>query len=379
MGKWNGTRRLVAVLQLAMLVSIAEAQSRPPAVPLVTHNPYFSIWSDTDRLTDSQTRHWTGHPQPLTSIARIGGKSYRLMGRDPGEIPALAQTGVHVSFTHTTYTFAGAGIEMELRFFTPAFLEEMDLLSRPVTYLTWTARAVDGDGGHHAVSVMLDADPEIATSTSSQAVTATRSRTETSEVLSVGTREQAVLNRSGDDLRIDWGYFHVAVPKDEPSSSVIARGSLAQFVESGTLDKADQMEGGVPANRRAPHLDVAFDLGSVGDAAVSRHVLLGYTEGYAIQLMHRNLRPYWQRNDMPVSAMLDQAEREYVALERRGTAFDKDLTADLTALAGEKYAALCALSYRQAVAAHVLVADADGRPCSLPRRTSRTATSPRWT
>ena len=35
--------------------------------------------------------------------------------------------------------------------------------------------------------------------------------------------------------------------------------------------------------------------------------------------LQRNLRPYWQRNDMPVEEMLDAAEEQYAALDAQGT------------------------------------------------------------
>src|ERR1019366_6979443 len=87
----------------------ATAQMRPPAVPLVAHDPYFSIWSMADRLNGDGTKHWTGKPNTLTAYARIDGKSYRIMGRDRQAGNELAQTRLEVLPTRTIYEFAGAG------------------------------------------------------------------------------------------------------------------------------------------------------------------------------------------------------------------------------------------------------------------------------
>src|SRR5262249_13808352 len=81
---------------------------RPPAVPLVTHDPYFSVWSPADRLTDTATVHWTGRPHNLRSMVRVDGRSYRLMGAEPKEAAPLPQTGLTVLPTRTTYSFAGS-------------------------------------------------------------------------------------------------------------------------------------------------------------------------------------------------------------------------------------------------------------------------------
>src|SRR5262249_59604401 len=100
---------------------------RPPAVPLVAHDPYFSIWAPADRLTDAATVHWTGRAHPMTSLIRIDGDTARLMGATPANIAALPQTSVTVRPTHTIYTFANARVKVELAFMTPSLPWDLDV------------------------------------------------------------------------------------------------------------------------------------------------------------------------------------------------------------------------------------------------------------
>lgn len=40
-------------------------KKRPVAVPLFTVDPYFSVWSCTDKLYDTYTKHWSEKPWPI--------------------------------------------------------------------------------------------------------------------------------------------------------------------------------------------------------------------------------------------------------------------------------------------------------------------------
>jgi hypothetical protein len=357
----RGVTAFFAVCAVFFLgVGSAMCQMRAPATPLITHDPYFSIWSTTDKLTDSDTTHWTGAPQPINGIARIDGKSYRFMGRTHDNTPAMQQISSTVTPTHTRYEFCQGGIKLEFTFFTPAIMNDLDVLSRPVTYLTWTAQATDRVP--HRVSVLLSVDPLIAVNERGQKVVSFRNQTSLLNVLSVGSRDQEILNRSGDDLRIDWGYFRLAVPKDEDSSLAITPHPGETFVATGKLPTSDSIGMPQSVDWDSAQLATILEFGTVGEKPVMRHLLASYTEGYALQYLQRNLRPYWQRNNMEVEKMLDLAEKQYATLDTRGSAFDAELTADLTKVGGAHYAAIAILAYRQAIAAHKLVADVNGNP-----------------
>ena len=351
---------LANMVSCSSLVLAQQPQHRPPSVPLITHNPYFSVWSNYDKLTDGPTRHWTGSPQPFSSVVRIDGKPYRIMGDAPRGVPAMEQTAVSVQATHTDYTFQGAGVELRLSFFTPAFPQDMTLLSRPVTYITWTAHSLDS--GRHTVDALLDVDPVIAVNDRMEAVTWGRSQTATSDVLNVGSRDQQVLGKSGDNLRVDWGYFHLAVPKDEHAALGENAHALAGFVNDGSLAVSDDMEMPAAAGNGAAHLDALLHLGAVGSSAVSQHVMVSYTEGFVLEYLNQRLRPYWQRNGETVAEMLDEAAQQYSSLETRGRQYDRQLDEDMTKTGNADYAYLGNLAYRQSLAACELSVDNQGTP-----------------
>ncbi len=232
-----------------------------------------------------------------------------------------------------------------------------------MTYVNFTA---SGQGGHD-VSVLLDVDPVIAVNTADEAVTWGRSRAEGLTVLNVGSRDQRVLNRPGDDLRIDWGYFHLAVPDGNGAQFAESDDAVRSFAATGGLPSADDMEMPRMPRDGAAHLAVVLPMGRVSGTPTSRHVLLAYTEDFSIEYLGRKLRPYWQRNGGTVQQMLAAAETDYSSLEQRGRRFDEKLTADLEKAGGKAYAQLAILAYRQTLAAHGLAADFDGTPMLFPK------------
>jgi len=345
----------------------ADAPSlRPPAVPLVTHDPYFNIWAVKDKLADDWPRHWTGRAHALSALARIDGKPFRVMGPAPWNVPALKQTGLEVTPTRTVYTFADAGVELVLTFASPLLIKDLDVMSRPVTYVTASFRATDGQT--HAASFFFSAPAELTVNTPDQKVVWGRYRVPGLEVMAMGSKDQPVLEKKGDDLRIDWGWLYLAAPKADVSASALAPAyaSRDMFAATGRLPEADDLEMPRPAGDD-PAAALVMDYGTVAGTAAARHLLLAYDDGFSIEYFFRKLRPYWRRTGWEARDLLEAAEKDYAPLMDRCRAFDTELTADMTKAGGERYAFTATLAYRQSISACKLAADIDGTPLFFPR------------
>ena len=349
---------------LTVVAAANPAPMRPPAIPLVAHDPYFSIWSTTTVLTDSPTKHWTGTDQPLNGLVRIDGTTFRFLGDQPRGVPAIKQVGFELTPTRTIYSFEGSGIRLGLTFLTPALPGDLDILTRPVTYVSFDARALDGR--EHEVSIDFDASSVIAVNTPEQKTAWSRVRLANGiEALRVGSVEQPVLEKSGDNLRIDWGYLYLAAPEGvRLQAGYSARQS---FASKGTLPDADELEPEEKYGNRIPQLSASFDLGRVGVTGVSRYLMLAYDDVWSLEYFNRKLRPYWRRNGMDASGLLTAAAADHDKLLSRSIVFDKALTDDLVTAGGPEYAALSITAYRQTLAAHKIAADIDGSPICMSK------------
>ncbi|MFW5994798.1 MAG: glutaminase domain-containing protein, partial [Spirochaetia bacterium] len=93
-----------------------------------------------------------------------------------------------------------------------------------------------------------------------------------------------------------------------------------------------------------------------------RLVVFGYDDVHSIEYFGERLSAYCFRNGEHFEALFARAVEEYEELSERCDEFDRTLRETALEAGGRRYADICALAYRQAIAAHKLVADVDGAP-----------------
>ncbi|HEX7714807.1 MAG TPA: DUF4965 domain-containing protein [Bacillota bacterium] len=344
------------------------SQLRPPAVPLITVDPYFSVWSFANRLYDDFTRHWTGAKNSLTGFVWIDDQPYRFAGRmDPSqdpedqEPPEMLQTGLSIKPLSSIYMFEAGGITLQVDFTTPLLPGNLDILSRPVSYVSFTAHS--NDRRPHHLKLYFDVSAEWCVNNPNQKVVGGRKKLGAGiSTMYIGTEEQAVLSRSGDDLRIDWGFINLATNDCFQTETVIAANRIRQdFIRHGELHTKDLAAGPSVIGSDNPVMACAIDLDEVNGMPVSTFVTLAYDDIDSIGYFGKHLPAYWRRNGLSFSEMLESAISEYPEIMRQCAEFNQRLKNDAIQAGGSKYADILSLAYRQAIAAHKLVADSEGQ------------------
>jgi hypothetical protein len=470
--------------------------SRMPAYPLITHDPYFSIWSFSDNLNEGITRHWTGTEHSMFGLVRVDGRTFQVMGKlqmsttpilSPGEttpadciytetkpadnwmqadysanewkaakmpfgkgwndtfqtpwnsreiwmrrtfnlndtdieqlmlllrhdddvevyingIPAYScanchlkemkeyplsaairqslkkennliaihcinpkgnawldaglgkqkvlqnielakQLSVNVTATQTKYRFACGPVELALDFVSPLLAGDLDLLSRPVSYISFSTKS--SDNKKHLVEIQFNVSAQIAAHQKNQLVEITNVNPAQNNLLKAGTTTQQILGKKGDDLRIDWGYaylatsdnvFHLTPTSTSDISNYASTGELSAFIS----DKADYLSG--------------YGKIEAGQSWSSTSTLmLAYDDVQSIQYFGKNLDAWWKKIHGNMNNLLKRASVEKEKIFARCEKFDQELYAEAFTAGGKEYAELCVAAYRQSLAAHKLV------------------------
>lgn len=484
---------------------------RMPSVPLVVSDPYFSIWSPYDKLTDGETRHWTDDEKPLEGLLRVDGKVYRFMGakektllesivpmatEEPwaglytrttpsdgwekpdfdakgwkegkaawgsdglpavntrwsatnsdlfvrrtvdikaadlqedlylvyshddvfeifingtkvattgetwregvklhldGELKGLLKPGknviaahchnttggaytdfgvfknvalnnenvitaqqksVSVLATNTYYTFACGPVELDVVFTAPMLINDYDLLSSPVNYISYQVRSVDNKV--HDVQFYLGASTFLAVNKTNQPTISSTVINKGVKYLKTGTIEQPILAKTGDGICIDWGYFYL--PNINGEVCLDSDNNIkASFFSDGTLPQGKtEIVNRKPST--SPTLAYVHDFGKVAQA--SSYALLGYDEIEDIEYFYNRYKGYWAHNgSVTIFDQFDKLNRAYSGIMERCRAFDKMIYDDGVAAGNVKYAEILSGSYRHVIAAHKLFEDKDG-------------------
>ncbi len=334
---------------------------RPAAVPLVTIDPHTSVWSAADRLTDDWPRHWTGTRMALYGVVRVDGAAYRFMGGPEFLAQAAEQLSLDVGATRTRYWFRCGPIELAVGFTTPLLPDDLDLLSRPVTYVTLAAHALDARA--HDVVAYFDMSGEWAVNLPHERVFWQLEHTGGLRIAAFRSEHQRVLAHSGDHRRIEWGSALLAVAEGEGELVV---GDIDHcrdtFAREGRLS-AEQLRAPQPRKVDYNSDPVAAAMLPLPLDGAPRTILVGYDDEWSIEYMRQRLRPWWRRDaSAGPAAMLAQAMQDAPEVQARCERFDNDLAARAEAVGGPGYADLLGLTWRQAIAAHKLAAGPDGQP-----------------
>lgn len=342
---------------------------RAPAVPLIVHDPLFSVWSFADRLTDDATRHWDGVRQSMIGLLTVDGKVYEFMGRlDTGErycsrFRILPQVDCEVRPMSTVYRFENDVIELELTFTSPLLLNDLMILSRPVSYITYRVTAKDGQT--HDIDVHFAFTGEFCVNETTQEVFV--GLTPYSIYLSSGTEN--MLKNSGDDHRIEWGSFHVVAPDFVQNAM-----SLRAWQRSLSARYSDRIHPVNPTCSQGPNCEylgplsyslyqktpvhpyfptVTVSKSYQVDSVMEDHIALAYDDVKSIQYFGENIDAYWKKDGDNFNQMLGKAIREYPEVMRKvAEAEDELLTRARTV--SEHFADILALSYRQTIGGHKL-------------------------
>lgn len=296
---------------------------RASSIPLVTHDPFFSIWSSVDHLYDNDVVHWCGARQKMRGYLTVDGKTYSFLG-DKEIHDVLPQKSIDVTATATEYIFENDEVILKCRFTSPLILDDMLLVSRPCTYIDFEVEK------KNALDVVLDFEVSAdLVRKDNDLVSGVDGKYGSFSYSSMGRIVQLPLGGSFDKTTIDWGYVYVACQEEN------AKICFEQSDEKIHLRLAleDQKQAGL---------------------------ILAYDDLLSINYFGQWRKAYWTKEYATILDAIAASFADKEEVLKKSEQLDREIETKAYEIGGEAYAYLCNMSYRQTVSAHKLITDEDG-------------------
>lgn len=295
--------------------------TRAASIPLIMHDPYFSIWSSSDHLYDADTVHWTGKRQQIRGYLTVDKTIYCFMG-DKEFHQILPQISLDVTATATTYTFENDKVRLCCRFTSPLILSDPLLVSRPCTYIDFMVEKKNAD------NVKLDfiVSADLVRQEKDEVAGFAGTFKQDFSYASMGRMRQQPLGSSGDHTTIDWGYVYLA----GNDGSIITYDAANEAIRCQAADLNGQTT-----------------------------LILAYDDLASINYFGEWRKAYWTTRYKTILEAISAAFADQKKVCKQASEIDCEIEAKAKKIGGDEYAFLCVMSYRHAIAAHKLITDED--------------------
>ena len=304
--------------------------NKAASVPLITHDPFTSIWSSADHLYDKDTVHWCGAPQTIKGDLIVDGVRYAFLG-DSKMHRRIPQKSIDVTATATEYVFENDAVTLKCRFTSPLLLDDMVLVSRPCTYIDIevekkNASKVELDFGVYADVVRQD---------KSALVGFDGTRSDYSYTF-MGRAVQQPLRGSDDGITIDWGYVYLASQEEKAEMHYDKNGEKLGL----KIELEDKKQAGF---------------------------IFAFDDLLSINYFGQWRKAYWTNTYATILDAISAAFADKEDTLKRAEALARDIEARAMEIGGQDYAFLCNMSYRHAISAHKLITDEEGNVLFLSK------------
>ena len=237
---------------------------------------------------------------------------FRNIAKGNDKIVTAEQKSVDVLACNTYYTFGCGPVELDVVFTAPHIIDDYDLLSAPINYISYQVRSADGK--RHSVKFYLSTTPQMAVNKIQQPTISNMEFKNGTQYLKAGTIQQPILAKTGDGICIDWGYVYLA-------------GTNGRLCLASDADIKTQF----------------------------------YDEIWDIEYFYKRYKGYWaHEGSVSIYDMFDRMKSNYNSIMQRCRQMDRTIYDDALAAGGIKYAEILSGSYRHVNAAHKLFRDDEG-------------------